>query len=105
MKKRLLLILATMGLAVGGLVGLSAAPASAHVFDTNAGVSCVVTEPVPAASWTLVHAHPLFLNESVVRYGCYATYGAGGSLDCGWEVLLWVNGTITGPYNITEDCA
>jgi hypothetical protein len=97
MRKRLLVVLATTGLALGGLIGFDADPASAHIFDTRAEVSCVVTSPF-GGTWVLDHAHPIWFNEHVVQEGCV---GHQGGVCRRWEALYWRGDIITGPYNVT----
>ena len=99
MKNRLLLALAAMGFAGASVVGLTATPASAHIYDDLAGFSCVLKRPFPHGwSFELVHAHPLVLTNDYVLYGCYANVLANW---CRWEVFAKTLGGFEGPVNVT----
>lgn len=59
---------------------------------------------MPSRPLHLIHAHPLDMNDFVVLYGCFATYGPGNSLECRWDAYRWANNTIT-QGAVTGDCA
>ena len=103
MKRRLPVILATVGLAVSGSVGLGAAPASAHRYDNSADISC--SEKNPVQTGNLIHAHPVFMNEFAVEYWCSVRYGADELLKCDYSVVRWAAGGVTGPYEVKGHCA
>jgi hypothetical protein len=103
MKVRLLLALATVGLIVSSTIGISAAPASADIFDNRAGFACALREPFPPGwgDWVLNHAHPLTMTSFRVTYRCIGTALVN---PCRWDVDFYSDGTITGPWQMIGTC-
>lgn len=96
--KKLSMFVASAVFAVGGSIGVGAKPASAHIHDfTNALYACWEQMPFGSIPNTMIHAHPLSLTSSYVRYGCY-NYSITGQC-VRWEVLLWADRSVWGPLD------
>lgn len=97
MKRRLLVLVAVLTLAVGVLVG--ARPAAAHNYDAYSLWYCAWSRP--SGSYTVVHSQPVYLDPEWVRYWCGGVVGQVAFQWWVWRHLPDETMVSPGPY---QDC-